>query len=122
LVRGKVKLVAANPGEGSRRGADFGRKVRECGDVIAVERDGVGELATGDLHAVTGVSCEANDRAVDNLALRFGQWDVGGCGHALVQVSPSENNELSGLLGNKRRAVWLNSEQVGTEANGQEPR
>jgi len=38
-----MKLVTADTREGSGRGADFGREVRERSNVVAVERDGVGE-------------------------------------------------------------------------------
>src|SRR5580765_2833444 len=69
LIRREVQLVAADAGESARRGADFGREIRESGDVVAVKGDRVGELAAGDLHAVAGVSGEANDGAVYNLAL-----------------------------------------------------
>src|SRR5206468_540575 len=42
------------------RGADFGREVREGGDVVADEGGRVGELRAGQLHAVAGVAGEAD--------------------------------------------------------------
>src|SRR5262249_12389008 len=62
LVRRKVKLVAADTREGARWSANFGGKVGEGGDVVAVEGDRIGELAARNLHAVAGVPGEANDR------------------------------------------------------------
>src|SRR5207245_4243356 len=52
LMGGEMELKAADPGDGAGRGADFRRIVGERSDVVAVERDGIGELAAGNLHAV----------------------------------------------------------------------
>ncbi len=81
-----MKLIAADTGKCARRGADFGREIRESGDVVAVEGDSIGELAAGDLHTVAGVSGEADHRAVNDLALVFRQRDIGGRGHASLQL------------------------------------
>ncbi len=40
-------------------------------DIVAVESDSVCELASGDLHTVAGIACEADDRAVDGSGLVF---------------------------------------------------
>ena len=39
------------------------------GEIVAVKRDGVGELAAGDLHAVAGVAAEADAGFIDYFAL-----------------------------------------------------
>src|SRR5215468_6034467 len=68
-----MKLVSADARKGSGRSANFGREVRERGDVVAVERDGIRELAAGNLHAIAGVTGEADYGAVNEFALRFWQ-------------------------------------------------
>ncbi len=60
VIGSEMELVAADPGERAGRGANLGGEVREGGDVVPVERDGVGELAAGDLHAVAGIPGEAD--------------------------------------------------------------
>src|SRR5260221_906939 len=59
FIRREMELIAADAGEGSGRGANFGGAVRERGDVVAVKRDGVGVLTVRKLHAVAGSSGEA---------------------------------------------------------------
>src|SRR5271163_505106 len=59
-----MDLEAADTRQSAGGGADFGGVVREGGEVVAVQGDGVSELAAGDLHAVTGVTAEADDRLV----------------------------------------------------------
>src|ERR1700756_790707 len=81
-----MELVAADAGKSARRGANFGGEVGEGSDVVAVEGDGIGELAAGDLHAVAGITGETDHRAVNNLALVFRQRNIGGGGHALLQL------------------------------------
>src|SRR5262249_47294130 len=51
------------------RRADLGREVREGREVVAEDRGLARELAPGELHAVAGVACEADDDAVDLLDL-----------------------------------------------------
>ncbi len=46
-------------------------KIRKSGDIVAVERHGIGELASGNLHAVTGVTGKADDRAINDFAFMF---------------------------------------------------
>ena len=67
-----MELVAADAGQRPCRSANLRREVREGGDIVAVERDRVGELASGDLHAVAGVSGEADNRLVDLFGLDTG--------------------------------------------------
>ena len=67
-----MELKAADPGDGAGRGADFRRIVGEGGDVVAVKRDGIGELAPGNLHAVARVAGEANNRPFDHFASGLG--------------------------------------------------
>ncbi len=81
-----MKLVAADSGERTRRGADFGGEVGERGDIVAVESDGIGELAAGDLHTVAGISGEADHSAVDDFAFVLRQRNIGGRGHASLQL------------------------------------
>jgi hypothetical protein len=47
--------------------ADLRREVREGLQVVAHQRGGAGELAAGQLHAVTGVAGEADDHFVEVL-------------------------------------------------------
>ncbi len=67
VVRGKMDLESADAGKRARRGANFGREIREGGEIVAEQRGGVGELAAGDLHAVAGVTAEADDGAIDDF-------------------------------------------------------
>ena len=51
------------------------------GQVVAVERDGIGELAAGDLHAVAGVAAETDAGFINYFALsarnfRYGRWHI----------------------------------------------
>src|SRR5208282_3692118 len=85
-----MELEATDAGERACRGANFGGVVGEGGDVVAVQGYGVGELAAGDLHAVAGVSGEADDRAVDHFALGFWQRDISYGRH----ISPSPRKIL----------------------------
>ena len=121
LVRREMELEAADAGERARRGANFGREIGESGEIVAVKGDGVGELAAGDLHAVAGVAGEANDGAVYNLAL-FRQRNVGGRGHALLQISQVEARSLTTPRESGRRPSGWNRKQVGAEADRQTPR
>src|ERR1700722_1162591 len=91
VVRREVDLEATDSGQGARGGANFGREIREGGKVIAEESGGVGELAAGDLHAVAGVSTEANDGAVDDFFLA--SFDVNECGrHCSDDLPACETN------------------------------
>src|SRR5260370_193298 len=58
-------------GKNAGRGGDRSGRVWEGWEVVAVESQGVGELAPGDLHAVAGVAAEADHRAINHLALAF---------------------------------------------------
>ena len=69
-----MQLKTANAGDGPGRSADFGRIVGERGDIVSVERDRVGELAAGNLHAVAGVAGKANHRAFNHFALGLRCW------------------------------------------------
>src|SRR5271156_1684381 len=64
VARGEMDLEAADTRQSAGGGANFGGVVRESGQVVAVQGDGIGELATGDLHAVTGITAEADDRLI----------------------------------------------------------
>ena len=85
FIRGKVQLKAADAGNGPCRGANFGRVVRKRGNVIAVERGGIGELAAGNLHAVAGVARETDDRPIEHLALVFYRRNLCKCRHSCPQ-------------------------------------
>ncbi len=58
LIAGKAELVAADAGQGTLRGPDLGGEIGEGGQVDAQEGGVVGELASGQLHAVAGVAGE----------------------------------------------------------------
>ena len=64
-----MNLEAAYPRQSARRGADFGRVVREGRQVVSVQRDCIGELAPRDLHAVAGVSAKAEYGFINDFAL-----------------------------------------------------
>ena len=73
VVVGEVELEARHPGQRARRGADLGGEVRQGRDVVAEHR-GVGrEPVPGELHAVAGVTREADDHAVERADLRHGR-------------------------------------------------
>ena len=72
VARRKLDLESADAGKRARRGANFGREIRERGQIVAVQRDGIGELAAGDLHAVAGVAAEADNRRSITSRLRCG--------------------------------------------------
>jgi hypothetical protein len=69
--RREVDLETADTGKSARRGANFGREVRQSGKVIAVKRHGICELAAGDLHAVAGVAAEANYSLFEDFTFAF---------------------------------------------------
>src|SRR5262249_29726087 len=56
----EMDLKAGDAGQGAGRGANFGRKVGQGADVVAQDGGGVGELGTGQLHAVTRVAAKPN--------------------------------------------------------------
>jgi hypothetical protein len=64
----EVHLEAGHAGEGALRCSDLGGEVGEGGEVIPEEGRGVRELAPRDLHAISGVSAEADDRVLEPLA------------------------------------------------------
>ncbi len=81
VIGGKMKLIAAYARQRSGRSANLRGEVRKCSDIIAIQRHRIGELAAGDLHAVAGVSGEADDGLIDLLAPVFGQRRFNESGH-----------------------------------------
>src|SRR5882724_12324968 len=77
-----MELETADARNCSCRSANFRRIVRKRGNVIAVERRGIGELAAGDLHAVAGVARETDDRLIEHFALVFYRWNLCECRHS----------------------------------------
>ena len=69
VARGEVDLEGRDAGQRSRRRPDLGREVRQRGQVVADDRGGVREPATGQLHSVAGVPGEADDDAFELLDL-----------------------------------------------------
>ena len=69
VVRRKMHLEAADARKRARRGANFSREIGKRGEVVAVQRDGIGELAAGDLHAVAGIAAEPDDGLLDDFLL-----------------------------------------------------
>ena len=67
VVGGEVDLEAADAGQGARRGPDLGREVGEGRQVVALQRRGVGELRSCELHPVARVAREADDDIVQGL-------------------------------------------------------
>src|SRR5258706_16028551 len=107
-----MQLVAADSGQRARRRANLRREIRKSCNVIAVKSDGIGERAAGDLHAVAGVSSETDHCAVDDFALVFRQRNIGGRGHALLQLPL-----VKALL----VPDWAERAGLEAEANRQEP-
>src|SRR5262249_12504783 len=83
VVVGDVDLEGGDAGQGSRRGADLRREVRQGGEVVAEDGGGGSEAVTRELHAVAGVPGEANDRPVQ---LHGGAFTSSGISH----ISPFE--------------------------------
>src|SRR5262249_18040508 len=81
LIRRKVELESADARNGSCRGPNLRRIVRESGNVVAVKRDRVCKLAAGDLHAVAGVTRESYDGLIDDFALVFDWRNFCECRH-----------------------------------------
>ena len=90
LIRGKMQLITADAGKGARGSANFSGEVREGGDIVAVKRDGVGELAARNLHTVARVSGKTDHRSVNDFALVLRQRNIGGCSHASVRLLRTE--------------------------------
>ena len=71
LVR-EVDLERGDPGERAGRRADLRREVGKRCEVVAEDRGCVGEALSGELHAVPGVACEADDYLMEFFnGLRF---------------------------------------------------
>jgi len=68
VVRREMDLESADARKRARRGANFSRVVGERGEIVAVERNGIRELTASDLHAVAGISAEADDGLVKLFA------------------------------------------------------
>ncbi len=83
VARGKMQLVTAHARQSAGRGANLGGEVREGRDVVAVKRDRIGELASGNLHAVAGIPGEANDRLIDLFAPVLGERRFDECRHRI---------------------------------------
>src|SRR5206468_3609368 len=66
VVVGEVELEAGDPGNGAGRGADLGWEVGECGKVVSVFGGFAGEPVAGELHAVAGVTREADGDAIQS--------------------------------------------------------
>ena len=64
LAAGKIELKAADASQSTGRSADFRRKIRQCGDIVAGHRGFGRELHAGQLHAVTGITGETDYDAV----------------------------------------------------------
>src|SRR5229473_4979217 len=78
-----MKLIAAHPRQSAGWGANFSREVRKRSDIITIQRHGVGELATGDLHPVAGISGEADYCLLDLFPPAFTQRSINKCRHKL---------------------------------------
>ena len=55
-----MNLEPADAGERTLRGADFGREIGKRRDIVTDERRRIGELHTGELHAVARVAAKPN--------------------------------------------------------------
>src|SRR5438477_188562 len=71
LVR-EVDLERGDPGERAGRRADLRREVGKRCEVVAEDRGCVGEALSGELHAVPGIACKADDYLMEFFnGLRF---------------------------------------------------
>src|SRR5262249_28479439 len=69
LVARKIELEAADPGQGSRRSANFRGKVGQRRDVVTCECRLRGKLHPGQLHPIARVARKADD---DPIPLQLG--------------------------------------------------
>ncbi len=69
VVIGDLHLEGRDTGKGAGRSADLGRERREGRQIVAEIGGGVSESASGNLHAVTGVTRKANDDLVEDLSV-----------------------------------------------------
>ena len=88
VARRKMDLEAADAGKCSRRSANFSREIRKRGEIVAVERDSIGELASGDLHSIAGIAAEPDDGLFKNFALALRRSNRG-CKHCYAVSPPS---------------------------------
>jgi hypothetical protein len=65
VVVGEMQLEARDAGERALRRADLSREVREGREVVAEDRCLLGEAVPGELHAVAGVTGDADDDVVE---------------------------------------------------------
>ena len=63
VAAGDVDLEGGDAGQGAGRGPDLGREVGKGGEVVAEGGGGIGEPGACQLHAIAGVSGEADDYA-----------------------------------------------------------
>src|ERR1700733_185473 len=83
VARREVDLEPADAGKSAGRGADFRRKVGEGGQIVAVEGDCVGELAAGNLHAVSRVTTESDYGVFNYFTLALRNFN-GGQSHSFL--------------------------------------
>ncbi len=86
IVRREMDLKSADARQRSGRGANFGREIGQRREIVAVKRDGIGELASGDLHAVAGVAAKTDHSFFDYFALA--PRDINCCGGHGILGSP----------------------------------
>ena len=70
LVVADVDLERRDAGEGALGRPDLGRELGQGGQVVAEEGALGGETGTGELHAVAGVTGEANHHPINHLHVR----------------------------------------------------
>ena len=86
VVVRELDLEGGHPVHRAGRGTDLGREVRQRRQIVPEDRGGIGEPVTGQLHPVSGVTCEPDDDVVpllDGLGHRTG-WPGG---HTLLLVA-----------------------------------
>ena len=93
VVRREMHLESADAGQRARRGANFSGKVGKRRQIVAVQRDRVGELAAGDLHAVAGVAAETDYGLVNYFALALRNLN-GGQSHSFLGPHVHECGEI----------------------------
>ncbi len=86
VARGKLNLESADARESAGRGANFSGIIGERSEVVSVQRHGVGELTSGNLHSVARISAEAENGFIDDFALVHADDWVRNGSHVLVRL------------------------------------
>src|SRR5947209_5627453 len=111
-----MDLKPRDAGQGSGRGANLSGEVGEGGDVVAEDRRSVGELRTGQLHAVAGIPGKANGDGIQFLgfgaSVPLGRLRAGGRSHGNLSPHLSKKammNDECGMMNEKLNPLGYSS-------------